>query len=250
MYRNIANPFSKEIYVHGASTDLNEKIMLPNLIDLFIYAGLDHSEGTPISIKNLQAHNMSWVQLQAQYKINRMPELNENIKVASQLVNIESLYCNRDFSITNESGEILATAKAKWFLINLTKRRPIKPISAVYEIYDAIKRDSRLYDGEFTTLREADKYEESREFDTYYSDIDFNKHITSSCYFRWIVNSMPLEFMKNHTPKFIEAKFMAEVIPGDNITAEYKFDTNLRTSHRITTSNKSNFIAEIEWVKQ
>jgi medium-chain acyl-[acyl-carrier-protein] hydrolase len=247
MYSGIDNPFSKNIYVHGATTDLNEKILLPNMIDLFTYIALDHCEGTNVSITNLQRNNMSWVQLQAQYRINRMPELNETIRVSTQFMGVERLYCNRDFAIVNDKNETLVAATSKWCLINFVKRRPIRPLPELYDIYDAVKRENRLYDGELKKIQETANYENSRDFETYYSEIDFNNHITSSCYFKWLVNSMPIEFMKKHTPKFIEAKFMAELLYGDNITAEYKFENQLKTSHRITNKGKTNFIAEVEW---
>ena len=51
-----------------------------------------------------------------------------------------------------------------------------------------------------------------------YFDFDLNRHVTSTRYIDWMMDTFPVDFHAKHFPKRISVNFMKETLPGDSIT--------------------------------
>ncbi len=50
-----------------------------------------------------------------------------------------------------------------------------------------------------------------------YFDFDLNKHVTSTRYIDWMMDTFPVDFHSDHFPKRISVNFMKETMPDDSI---------------------------------
>jgi acyl-ACP thioesterase len=51
-----------------------------------------------------------------------------------------------------------------------------------------------------------------------YFDIDLNRHVTSTRYIDWMVDSFTVDYLLQHYPKTLDINFLKEVMPGELIT--------------------------------
>ncbi len=51
-----------------------------------------------------------------------------------------------------------------------------------------------------------------------YFDFDMNKHVTSSRYIDWMMDSLSMEFHKNNYPTELSINFLKEVLPNESVT--------------------------------
>ena len=50
-----------------------------------------------------------------------------------------------------------------------------------------------------------------------YFDIDLNKHVTSTRYIDWMMDSLPLEFCRANYPRRFAINYLKETMPGEVI---------------------------------
>ena len=50
-----------------------------------------------------------------------------------------------------------------------------------------------------------------------YFDFDLNRHVTSTRYIDWMMDTFPVDFHFTNFPKKISVNFMKETMPGDSI---------------------------------
>ena len=245
----MTNIYTEELTIHGALTDLHENLKVTALINIFNYIAFDHCKGTVVSIEELEKSNLSWVLTSMNYNIIRLPKLEEKITVITQFLNITSLFYNRDFLIKDEAGNEIVKATSKWFLLDTIKRRPVKPLPITYKLHENLKSDSRLYDTDCERLKPLDEYQNSVKFTPHYLDIDFNYHITSSCYVKWIINSLPFEFLEKNQIDILDASYVKEIRNGDEVASLYSFDKEnpMITHHHIVANEHTSFLAKVHW---
>jgi acyl-ACP thioesterase len=57
-----------------------------------------------------------------------------------------------------------------------------------------------------------------------YFDFDLNRHVTSTRYIDWMMDTFTVDFHKNHYPNKVSINFMKETLPGDSLNI-------IRSSH-------------------
>ena len=79
-----------------------------------------------------------------------------------------------------------------------------------------------------------------------YFDIDTNHHVNNTHYFDWMLDSLPLAFLKSHTVKSMSIKYDNEVTYGDEIVSRAQL-TELTSHHQIRNGEQLAAEATITW---
>ncbi|MBN2256145.1 MAG: hypothetical protein JW736_10585, partial [Deltaproteobacteria bacterium] len=67
-----------------------------------------------------------------------------------------------------------------------------------------------------------------------YRDLDMNEHVNNVRYIEWIIDSFPLEFLRNHTLKELEINYLAEALYADEISLGHENRGPLTFLHSMT----------------
>ena len=70
-----------------------------------------------------------------------------------------------------------------------------------------------------------------------YGDLDMHNHVNNLKYVEWMINWLPLEFLRTHTLKEMEVNYMSEASYKDEIAACYEKKGKLNFLHRIIRKN-------------
>ena len=185
---------------------------------LFAYllnSAWNHAKGTSYGHEDLLARNLMWVLIKVQILIRRLPKWREEIIIETWGKRRVRLYALRDFTISSGCGEKLISATSAWTILDRTSGRPHR--------FDR-KADSPPWlpgkDEIETNLEKVPELNTGKElarFRVLFSDIDVNRHVNSSRYLQWMIDSHSYDHLEAKEAGSIELSFLSEAIPNDEV---------------------------------
>ncbi|MCF7954457.1 MAG: hypothetical protein K9M75_01515, partial [Phycisphaerae bacterium] len=160
----------------------------------------------------------------------------------------KGLMCFRDFEITDSAGVVIAAASSGWLVVDLNRRRPLRPNRALGDIPVNPKR---ALDTDFDEIDEPADCQLSKTFEPRFAEIDLNNHINNSIYLTWAMESMPREVLTEYVPAEIDIAFKSEVSLGRPVTVEtcVTCDQTTKTAiHSISQDGSSSIAAKLKTV--
>lgn len=153
--------------------------------------------------------NESWVITQSVVEIERLPELNDELKVITRVIEVNRFFVKRQFEIML-SNILLLTILSQYAVLNLETRRMCR--IAVDELVSVDAVDTSIaYQFDKLRVPEAfhSKQVETREIVE--SDIDYNQHVNNEVYIRWCHEMLPAEYNNEYQLAKIEVKYGSEL---------------------------------------
>ena len=102
-------------------------------------------------------------------------------------------------------------------------------------------------------LKKPERIDIEKKFEVRYSDIDFNYHVGNVNYVKWIINSMPLEVIRDYTVSEFNIKYEKEIKNEDYITVQtqVEYEQDKVYARHIILDSKNNEMALLEsyWTK-
>ena len=80
--------------------------------------------------------NLSWIILDWDIRIFSRAEYNESVKSYTWTRKYDKLTAYRDFKITDNEGNIIATATSRWLLMDIVRRRPCRLTEDITKRYE------------------------------------------------------------------------------------------------------------------
>lgn len=159
-------------------------------LNLFLVSSaVKNAEQLGFGYSNLVKNNSSWVLYKLKIKIERLPILNENIKVVTWPRELAGISASREFQIFSaESNELIVTASSDWLIIDLTSRKPQRMSRFMNSEY--LNPGKMALNENFPEFNSKCQFKEIFKVKTQYSDLDLNGHVIASKYFEWLENAV------------------------------------------------------------
>lgn len=132
-----SNQYIYESRVRYSETDLEQKLTIPAIINYFQDASTFQSESFGLGIDYCQEHKKAWFLSSWQIVIERYPVLGEKMDVSTWPTGFKGMFGDRNFTLEDKEGNILAWANSLWIYMDLEKGRPTKPSKEDVEKYGA-----------------------------------------------------------------------------------------------------------------
>ncbi|MGE4289591.1 MAG: acyl-[acyl-carrier-protein] thioesterase [Salinivirgaceae bacterium] len=207
----LINPFK----ITSADVDMFSRIRLGALVNLLIQSAINSADQLGFGFGGIKQQHLFWVLSRLHIEIDRPLLWYEAVSVETWPKNVEKILYLRDFIIRDKDQQVVARATSGWLAIDLETKRP-----KIIEGLDA-ELFSRLKDKHgISSLPEKIfpvKEGEAFDFKATYFDIDLNKHVTSSRYVDWMMDTFPLDFHQNHYPKKLLINYNKETLPGEQL---------------------------------
>lgn len=239
----------KEFEVHYYEVDYNKKLLPTSLLDYMGDVSIYQSNLLNIGFKFLEENKMGWVIYKWDLDINKYPLMGEKIKVRTEAYCFRKFYAYRKFEAENAEGEIIATGKTEWLLINTDRRRPIKISPDMHEAYQAPESEEMAL--KFDEIEKTNSMDNEKEFNVRYSDIDTNRHVNNVKYVSWILETVPLDIIKAYTLRNVKITYEKETTYGEIIKAYCEVRNqgeSIICLHKIVDKNgKELTVAQTKW---
>lgn len=233
-------------------SDYRGEILLSSLCAIFSDIAGHHADSIGIGIDELrEKHNMTWMLRRLSIAVDRMPRCAETIDVQTMPIDTQGLFTHRIYRITQNGGSAVR-ALSEWLMVDLEKRRPVRPIA---EVVDICNRNPKPDDMPAISLNDKNLPSDFAAVATFracYGDIDFNGHVTQASYVRWIIDSLPMQFHADNQLVATEIFFQHEVLPEAQISVVQSVardSANLSLTHKIVSADGqlTHCIARTEW---
>lgn len=232
--------FEMDVRIPQVTVDYNHNLRLTHLFGFLMEMGNLHSDDVGMPSSKLTEMGYTWMLYQLKYKINRLPKGKELVKFKTWVSKWDKLKSYRETNVYDEDGNLLVASTTVWLVVDIEKNRAIKvpeEISRPYIVegnvnFESMKNfDKNLIDG----LGE--------EIKIYKSDIDYNHHVNSGVYLRWIVDSVEISDEKL---KEIEIYYGAQVFYDSKVESRMIQSGN-EFYHQIVCDGKPAVYALTKW---
>jgi medium-chain acyl-[acyl-carrier-protein] hydrolase len=232
--------------IESFDVDIQGRLRPQTLFAFLLNAAWNHASGGIYGYEELSTHNLLWVLIKVQMLIKRLPKWREQIIIETWGKRKVRLYALRDFTMTSETGETLISATSSWMILDRTSGRPQR--------FDQ-KSDSLPWlpgkDELETNLEKVQQLNGGKElarFRVHFSDIDVNRHVNSTKYLEWIIDSHSQEHLEAKEIRSLEMSFLSEAIANDEVTVYSEESGGLELcSVRRTVDDKEICRARLQW---
>jgi len=201
--------------VTSADTDMEARIRLGSLVNLLIQSAISSADSLGFGFGGLRQQKLFWVLSRLTVEINQPLNWYNSGEVETWPKTVERIIYLRDFLIRNDEQQLVARATSGWLAIDLESKRP-KRIDGIHGELFAQLKDKHAVEESPEKLNEITEGENFGVLTSYF-DLDLNKHVTSTRYIDWMIDTLPIEFIRSNYPKKLSINYMKETMLGETI---------------------------------
>lgn len=195
--------------VHAYEMDSRGNLQLLALCDWLQEAAGRHADALGWSIHDLMARGQTWVLSRLSVRVVVQPPFDTSVTVATWPSGVQRLHSLRDFRVSSADGSEIAVATTGWILLDLARRRPLRPPSEIDEV--ARLGPGRSLEDPFDHLPELAADDTCEVATTVpWSAIDVNGHANNVRLIEWLLAATPARPGLTHVPAALEVEFRNE----------------------------------------
>jgi len=203
----------KTFAVRAVDLDVSGRLQPVIAVDYLLEAAADHAAALGVGVIDLFGKGLTWVLSRLHVRFGRYPRWGETVTLRTWPSAQLPLYALREFEISDAAGPaILATSS--WIVIDLKTKRPVK-LTDHFPLYPL--RPDRAIADDFPPLPSPTRANLEREYPVFFSDLDINRHVTSTVYIQRTLETVPEDVLFNARPSSIEVNYRSEAFYGDGI---------------------------------
>lgn len=216
--------YTEKIRIYNHYTNYKGRLFIKTLCDLFNDVAETQTEQLGVDVGTLNRMGQTWMLHRLHIRIKKMPHKEETVLLETWPSGIDRLFALRDYRMLRQDGEELVSATSQWMTVDLNRRRPVRPSARVVGMSTSHSIPPLQFSPLFNEREVEGDLPDSREFTATFDNIDFNGHVTQASYMRWITNSLPFGFLKNHILTEAEIVYEHEIMPDSRIVSAYRIE--------------------------
>lgn len=241
--------FEQKYRIEYADCDLTGKLKLSTMVDLSMKVSNEQLVNSSLSTQSMLKQNLGWVVTQYEFEIESLPQVEQEVILQTEASGYNRLLEYRNFAILNQQHEVLVKVRSQWVMLDLLTR---KIVPAPKQLMAEFAAPLLKHLPKFVRLRAkaADQYQQVKEYQVRFYDIDTNQHFTNSHYFDWLMDAMGYDFLKQYVPSRIDISYVKELAYQDLAqvkTFVSKQSAAVKSYHLLKKGDVTTTICEIEW---
>ncbi|GAB5534690.1 MAG: thioesterase [Rubricoccaceae bacterium] len=179
----------------------------------------------------------TWVLSRLRVQLVRRPRIRETVTIETWPSNLDGLRAFRDFRMTGEHGDALATATSAWFLIDAERRRPVRLPESMTG-FAATERPRALTFAS-STPQAPDSPKAERAFAVRRSDLDRVGHANNVRFIEWALEALPEDAGLCE----IDVHYRAEAVYSDTVVSTASALADGTRNHEIARASDGRTLA-------
>ena len=204
--------------IHTYEVDPRFRLAVPALLGFLQEAAGHNADALGFSIPQLAARNMTWMLSRLRVRLREHPGWRASLVVETWPAGLERLFALRDFRLRLD-GRVIGEAASAWLLMDLGRRRPVRPESAAD--WSEMIHPERALEVDLAKLppfpEVPGKGAREAELSVRYCDLDVNLHVNNLRYAELVLESLPAELLASSVPGELDLDFLAEAGAGERI---------------------------------
>jgi acyl-ACP thioesterase len=192
--------------------DCSDLLTLDAVFQFFQEAAISHAENLGVGREDMARARQVWILSRMSVQIDRRPRYGEVVTVRTWPRGWEKLFALRDYDIRDAADISVVRARSAWIIIDIEKRRPLRPQSVMESLpqnegLDALPGAGGLEERQ--TLRKAG------ERGAVYTDLDYNGHVNNVRYIQWIEDIVDPQLLARAARMRLDINYLNEIFPGE-----------------------------------
>lgn len=202
--------------VTTADCDPEGRLRPGGLSNFLVLSAINSAETLGFGYKELRRFHLFWVLSRMTIVILKPLRWRDQAIVETWPKDIHGLHYLRDFLVKNQENELCAICTSGWLAIDIQSKRPKKVEDKFGFLFDKLKDRHAMKElpAKLEPLTEG----ELSERQVRWFDLDVNKHVTSTRYIDWMVDTLPADFLATHYPTRLSVNYLKETMMGESIT--------------------------------
>lgn len=219
--------FYNEIYQPRISDyDRNGKLSYEAILQILETAGSHHSDTVGDSVIEGSQSGIAWILTEWRVQVLRRTDSKEKLQIATWVRGkAPASTVFRDFILTDENGNEVIRAEAKFALLDLAAGRLTRISEELFASY--LPEDKTVFDTAASRLRAPAEFDYEQTITLRKSDIDFNGHVHNTRYMDFALEVLPAEIYKKRNISDIRIVYAKPVKEGSVVTIK-KLDEEKR----------------------
>jgi medium-chain acyl-[acyl-carrier-protein] hydrolase len=216
---------------------------LVELIELTQATAWKHADSMGLSYSSLMDENLMFALAWESIDLQKRPGYGDTVKVLTRLPGTSRLYFYRDFLITDGSSNSILEARTTWTCLDTKTRRPQRLDELSDELdFPYLGEPANVEAPDFSSLEKNDHCYSTT---VRPSDLDVNSHANNVQYIRWVMDTLPLDFLVSKVLDNFDIKYRAELSSGDELLVE-RSELGSTISHGIVRKEDGEIVALAE----
>ena len=206
--------YVKKYEINTIDFDMNRHLRAITIINFLQDISTRHYVSA-LRENNLKDEDGFWVIVEWDVIIKQYPDRAQWLSVLTEPIYFRKFIAYRRYEITDESGQIIATATSKWAYMSIQKHAQTNIPAYIYEMFGveaSAEKPDRLPK---LFMPETDAYSFTTR--VAYSDIDVNGHVNNGAYFHWLMDAIPEVISEARYPKQIQIHYRNEMFNGEEV---------------------------------
>lgn len=195
-----------------AARRLPPSTIVADIIDLAVA----HADLLGVGFAAMEPHGIMWVMGRLSIEVEHWPGMFDSYELTTWVEGINRLFSERDFEL-RVNDTVAGYARTIWSAIDMTTRRSASLTPVIEALGDAAtpSRPCPIDKGQRPTAP-SEPYE-TRHFTFGLSDLDFNRHVTTTRYVDLIMDTVPLDLYDRSALKRLDIAFHREARYADSV---------------------------------
>jgi acyl-ACP thioesterase len=241
--------FDETFLVRAYESGVNNRVTLPSYCNYLQEVAGKHATRLGLGIHELQQENVTWMLGHLHLLIHRYAAWQEEIHVRTWPAGMRGrLTAQRDFLVTDSSGQLILQGVSEWLYVDLATRRPTRLPEAFAALAPEGTPRSGVPDLE-GKIPDFENPEWSCALTVRQSDHDFNDHVNNVHYVEWGLECLPEDLLKTKQVKRLDISFKSAARFGDTVMCEAASQSDNLILHRLrrASDNATLAVMRTEW---
>lgn len=197
----------------AAGASAQGTLPLSTLVADVIQVATDHANALGVGYSRLIEDGNSWVLSRLTIEVDRMPRIHEDYSLTTWIEGFNRHFSERNFEL-RASGVTIGYMRTVWVAINVATRRPAD-LSGISHLQSTVSDRRCPIEPQRRIPSPPADMADVYEVIFRSSDIDFNRHVTTTRYMELAVDSLPLELYDRASTRRFEIAFRHEARWGE-----------------------------------
>ena len=205
-----------DYFLTAAECNAESELALSTLVRHIIESATEHANRLNVGYSRLAETGIAWVLSRLALEMKRMPRVNERFSLETRVTAIDRHSSDRLFEITDAEGKQLGMARTVWVALDIANRK-LADLSMLTELA-AIAAPYSPACAPPKRLRMQKQPDTVKDLSVCYSDLDINRHLTTTRYIDFMVSAFDMEWHDRNRISRMDVVFMRETLPGASIS--------------------------------
>lgn len=208
--------WTETITIQSDDVDYNSVIRWSSLLSLMQRAADGHIEALGVSREQLVEHGMGWMLITLAAKMSYLPRYTETIEVTTWSKGSKGALWHRDYRFYNAAGHEMGTARSVWALVDIQKRKIMRPSAFPYDV--PVHTESVGSPLDKSVIPEGSLLKDMYAHTVRYSGIDSNGHLNNARYADLCWDTLTIDELKHKNVTGFKITYHQEARLNDQMT--------------------------------